>query len=375
MVIFGCTLLGSVASIPNKIPEKIGDWLQSSAISTPSLVWILILTIISLPSQTPLEFLSVSCLMGKCFSFTALRNWCYRRSFANSGLRSTITDLGDGTVMHCWVPKTHKENKPTLLLVHGFGANAMWQWNDLLGEYFISHFNIYVPDLLFFGDSVTTRPERTESFQAQCVMRVMEAHGVSRMILIGISYGGLVGYSLASQFPDAVERLVLCCAGVCLEEKDAREGQLKVWNSEEAESILLPQTPEKARELMQYSFFKPLKIMPSCFLRDFIDVMCTEYAEEKRELIRALHRDRNLSDLPKISQPTLLIWGEHDQIFPLELGHRLKRHMGENALLVIIKNAGHAVIMEKPKEFYKHLKEFLVDSFPPKHRNEISKID
>jgi len=24
-------------------------------------------------------------------------------------------------------------------------------------------------------------------------------------------------------------------------------------------------------------------------------------------------------------QPTLIIWGEHDQVFPLELGHRLKR--------------------------------------------------
>ncbi|KAF8377315.1 hypothetical protein HHK36_030690 [Tetracentron sinense] len=303
--------------------------------------------------------------MRRCFSFTAIRDWCYRCSFSNSGLRSAITDLGDGTVMHCWVPKTHKANKPNLILIHGFGANAMWQWNDVLGH-FISRFNVYVPDLLFFGDSSTTRPERTESFQAQCVMRVMEAHGVSRMILIGISYGGFVGYSLAAQFPEAVERLVLCCAGVCLEEKDMKEGLLQASNSEEAESVLLPQTPEKVRELMRYSFFKPAKVMPSCFLRDFIDVMCTEHAEEKRELIRALLKDRSLSDLPKISQPTLLIWGEHDQIFPLELGHRLKRHMGENAQLVIINNAGHAVLMEKPKEFYKHLKEFLVDLFPPK---------
>ncbi|PPD92999.1 hypothetical protein GOBAR_DD10031 [Gossypium barbadense] len=90
-------------------------------------------------------------------------------------------------------------------------------------------------------------------------------------------------------------------------------------------------------------------------------VMCTEYLQERKDLILALHKDRKLSDLPKITQPTLIIWGEHDQIFPLELGHRLKRHLGDNAELVIIKNAGHAINAEKPKELFKHLKYFLID--------------
>ncbi|ERM93805.1 hypothetical protein AMTR_s01033p00010870, partial [Amborella trichopoda] len=58
--------------------------------------------------------------------------------------------------------------------------------------------------------------------------------------------------------------------------------------------------------------------------------------------------------------PTLIIWGEHDQIFPLDLGHRLKRHLGENAKLVVIPSAGHAVNLEKPKAFCKHLKAFLI---------------
>jgi len=38
------------------------------------------------------------------------------------------------------------------------------------------------------------------------------------------------------------------------------------------------------------------------------------------------------------------------------------RHIGENAQMVVIKNAGHAVNLEKPKEFGKHLKAFLIDS-------------
>ncbi|KAL4277797.1 hypothetical protein GQ457_03G033330 [Hibiscus cannabinus] len=304
--------------------------------------------------------------MTRCFSLTAARNRCYRSSFIKAGLRSTTTDLQDGTIVHCWVPRTLKDSKPNLLLIHGLGANAMWQWGDVIRK-LMPFFNIFIPDLLFFGDSYTTRPERSDAFQAQCVMRVMEANSVRKLSLVGLSYGGFVGYSLAAQFSEAVERVVICCAGVCMEEKDLKDGVFRVSDLEEAARILVPQTPEKLRELLGFSMFKPpsKSLVPSCLLADFIDVMCTEYTEEKKELIRAIPKDRNFSNIPKISQPTLILWGEHDQIFPLELGHRLKRHLGDNAHLVVIKDAGHAFNVEKPKEYYRHLKSFLVDLEAP----------
>ncbi|KAJ7956802.1 alpha/beta-Hydrolases superfamily protein [Quillaja saponaria] len=301
--------------------------------------------------------------MGRCFSFTASRDWFYRYSFSCFGLKSVTTDLHDGTIMHCWVPKIHKEYKPTLLLIHGIGANAMWQWNNFVSP-LIARFNVYVPDLVFFGDSYTTRPERSEAFQAKCVMGLMEAHGVRKMNVVGMSYGGFVAYSMAAQFPERLERLVVCCAGVCFEEKDMDEGMFTIKSVDEAVSILLPQTPDKLRDLLRLTFVKPAKGVPSCFLRDFIDVMCKEYLQERKELIQALHKDRKLANLPKIAQPTLIIWGEQDLLFPLELAHRLKRHLDENAQLVIIKNAGHAINAEKPKEMAKHLWSFLIDQLP-----------
>ncbi|MCH92617.1 epoxide hydrolase 3-like, partial [Trifolium medium] len=39
--------------------------------------------------------------------------------------------------------------------------------------------------------------------------------------------------------------------------------------------------------------------------------------------------------------------------------------LGENAQLVVVKNAGHAINLEKPKELYKILKSFLIDSITP----------
>ncbi|KAB2051837.1 hypothetical protein ES319_A12G079800v1 [Gossypium barbadense] len=225
-------------------------------------------------------------------SLTAMLNRCFRYSFSKAGLRSSTMDLGDGTVMHVWVPKVHIKSKPTLILIHGIGANAMWQWYDFVSP-LMSGFNVYVPDLLFFGDSYTARPERSEQFQAQCVMRVMEAHGVTVMNVVGISYGGFVGYSLAAQFKERVEKLVLCCAGVCLEDKDLEEGMLQVKSVDEAVSILLPQTPQKMRELMKISFYKPRKGVPTCFLNDFIRVCYTNVGLCKEA--RAFHNVMALS--------------------------------------------------------------------------------
>lgn len=209
--------------------------------------------------------------MAKCFSFTAARNSCYRYSFAHSGLKSSTVDLGEGTVMHCWVPKTHKQNKPNLCLIHGIGANAMWQWADFISP-LISKFNVYVPDLLFFGDSYTSRPDRSESFQARCVMGLLDAHGVAMTHVVGMSYGGFVGYSMAAQFREKVGRVVLICAGVCMEEKDMDDGLFKVMNINEAAEILFPQRPEKVRQLLKLTFYKPPKSIPSCFFSDFIGV-------------------------------------------------------------------------------------------------------
>ncbi|RZC64509.1 hypothetical protein C5167_008206 [Papaver somniferum] len=305
--------------------------------------------------------------MTKCFSFTASRDWWYRYTFSYAGLKSVTTNLGEGTTMHCWIPKIIKPAKPNIL-IHGFGANAMWQWGNYLRP-LIPRFNVYVPDLLFFGESYTTHSERTEHFQAQCLKKLMESFEVQKMSLVGVSYGGFVGYSLASQYPDTIEKVVLCCSGVCLEEKDMKDGLFKVSDLDEAASILLPQTPDKLRTLVKMSFVKPAaaKSVPSYFIRDFIQVMCTHYIEEKRDLIQNILKDRQCSNLPKMNQPTLIVWGEEDQVFPLELGYRLQRHLGDNAEPVVIKNAGHAVNLEKTKEFLKHLKAFLTDKGPAVH--------
>ncbi|WOL01107.1 hypothetical protein Cni_G09820 [Canna indica] len=300
--------------------------------------------------------------MPRCLSFTVSRDWCYRRAFFASGLRPSVTTLADGASIHCWVPARPDPSRPPLVLIHGFGATAIWQWYDYLRPLHRAGFDVYVPDLLFFGVSNAPGPDRSESYQARCVMATMEAAGLRRFGVVGVSYGGFVAYRMAAMFPAAVERVVLCCAGVCLQERDIAEGLFVVSDVGEAVEILLPQRPEKLRQLVRLSFLSPPRLMPSCFLRDYIKVMCTTYVKEKTELIHTLINDRKNPDIPKISQPTLIIWGEQDQIFPLELGHRLNRHLRDNSELVVISNAGHAVNLEKSKQLSEHIVAFFLDS-------------
>ncbi|XP_072979587.1 uncharacterized protein [Typha angustifolia] len=295
-----------------------------------------------------------------CLSITAARDYCYSRRFLSAGLRPTSALLPDGAAVHLWVPSSPDPSRFPLLLLHGFGASATWQWAAYLKSLLCAGFDLYVPDLLFFGSSSSPEADRSDYYQARSVIAAVESVGLKRFGLAGVSYGGFVAYRIAEMYPERVERVVLICAGVCLQESDLASGLFVVRDVEEAAEILLPRRPDKLKELVRLTFCKPPRVMPTCFIRDYIEVMCTDYVKEKTELLHDLIKDRKLSDLPKITQPTLILWGEQDRVFPLELAYRLKRHLEENSELVVIKNAGHAVNLEKSREVCEHIKVFFL---------------
>lgn len=97
-------------------------------------------------------------------------------------------------------------------------------------------------------------------------MCVMAANSVRKLSLIGLSYGGFVGYCLAARYCEMVERVVMCSAGVCMEKKDLKEGLFRISDLEEAAKILVPQDPKKLKELVKFALFRPppLALLPSC---------------------------------------------------------------------------------------------------------------
>ncbi|PQP99250.1 uncharacterized protein Pyn_27470 [Prunus yedoensis var. nudiflora] len=156
-----------------------------------------------------------------------------RRCFAASGLSQQTLQLDNETTLQFWGPNPKfsqaTQKKPSLVLIHGFGPVAMWQWRNQV-QFFSPRFNVYVPDLVFFGDSTTKSAERSEVFQAASVAKLMEKAGVERFSVIGTSYGGFVAYHVARMWPERVEKVVIASSGVNMRrgdnEKLLEEGQV-----------------------------------------------------------------------------------------------------------------------------------------------------
>jgi len=69
--------------------------------------------------------------------------------------------------------------------------------------------------------------------------------------------------------------------------------------------------------------------------------------------------EQEQSKLPDLDMPVLLVWGDRDRVFPLEeFGEPLKKSL-PRARLLVVKQAGHGVYLDKPDEFNELLLDFL----------------
>ncbi|KAF3951709.1 hypothetical protein ACB098_01G090900 [Castanea mollissima] len=296
------------------------------------------------------------------FSLVSLYGTYLRRCFTATGLSSQTINIDNETTIHFWGPKETTQNqKPSLVFIHGFGPMAIWQWGQQV-KFFSPHFNVYVPDLIFFGDSTTKSPERSEVFQAVSVGKLMETLGVQKYHVVGTSYGGFVAYQMAKMFRERVEKAVIASSGVNLRRRD-NEALLKRAKLEKIEELMLPATAEQLRTLMLLSANKRFNILPDFFFNDFIHKLYSENRMEKLELLKGLTLGRE--DTPNISplqQEVLIVWGDRDQIFPIEMATELKELLGEKARLEVIENTSHVPQIDCSGQFNNIVKKFLSGS-------------
>jgi pimeloyl-ACP methyl ester carboxylesterase len=283
-----------------------------------------------------------------------------RAQWISLGLKSKQIQLSNGTSLHCWVlqnkPHSLENQRPTLLLIHGFGADGLNGWDTqicALGK----HFDLLIPDLIFFGDSTTTSSERTELFQAECMKNMVEYLGVESVIVVGHSYGGFVAFWMAHKYPNFVRRLVIVSSAVCMT-PSTNDSLLKEFESSDIKDLLLPNNARDLKISLSISFYK-LPWIPAFIYEDLLQA-----TERNRELKTQLADgiiigSKNSQALPTVNQDVLIVWGEKDRIFRLEEAYALQRHIGEKAKLVVIKECGHALPLQKPTELKQTILKFL----------------
>ncbi|KAL5074510.1 hypothetical protein RYX36_013494 [Vicia faba] len=295
-------------------------------------------------------------------SFSGLYSGYLRRCFTGSGLFSQKIHIDNETSLHVWGPTDQSIHKQSLVLIHGFGPTAIWQWRQQV-QFLAPHFNLYVPDLIFFGESTTRSEKRCEQFQAASVAKLLEKLGLKKCHVAGTSYGGIVAYNLAKILgEEKIEKVVICSSGVNMT-KNHNVKLLERAGVEKIEDLMLPTSPQSLRKLMTLAVAKRIAFMPDFLLNDFLNKLYTENRKEKMELLRGLSLGKiDTSNISPLQQEVLIIWGEDDKIFPVQMAHELKELISKKARIELIKEASHVPQTEKPEEFNNIILNFLRSS-------------
>ncbi|GJN11054.1 hypothetical protein PR202_ga29215 [Eleusine coracana subsp. coracana] len=300
----------------------------------------------------------------------ALLDAYFRRRFAAAGLIESSVDLdGGATTVHCWrfpPDDAIDDARPVLVLLHGFGPPAAWQWRRQVAP-LSRRFRLVVPDLLFFGGSRTSAPgARSEAHQAEAVAKLVAAVVAppgTTVHVAGTSYGGFVAYHVARLLgPGRVGRVVLASSDLLKADADDR-ALLRRGGAERVEDVMLPRSPDRMRRLMRLAYHRPRRFTPGFVLRDLVQYLYNDKVEEKIELIKGITLgNKDQFELTPLLQEVLVLWGEHDQIFPIEKAFEITRRLGANARLEVLKNTGHLPQEEDPKRFNEALVNFLLPS-------------
>ncbi|GLJ20385.1 hypothetical protein SUGI_0370350 [Cryptomeria japonica] len=270
------------------------------------------------------------------------------------GVEPKLVEIEEGTTMSCWVP-IESGTKPALVLVHGFAAEGVIQWQFQIGK-LSKDYSVYVPDLLFFGKSTTVSQQRSETFQAECLMKLLKKLKVEKCAMVGFSYGGMVVFKMAEMYPELVTCLVITGSVIAMTDSIGQATLNRLGFSRSSE-LLLPTTVKGLKALFCLACYKKLWF-PDFLFRDFLEVMFNN-REERGELLDALIECSQEAQVPSLNQKILLLWGNNDEIFNLEVANQMREKLGENIEFVGIEKAGHLVHMERPCVYTRHLLEFL----------------
>ncbi|KAJ8448252.1 hypothetical protein Cgig2_025176 [Carnegiea gigantea] len=276
------------------------------------------------------------------------------------GLTPCAVDLDDQTTMNFWISNHRRHDRPNLVIIHGCGADAALQFS-LQAKTLSKSFNLYIPDLLFFGKSYTKCKDRSTNFQAKCVMQGLKrGFGVENCSVFCISYGGWVGYWMADMYPDEVEKIVIVSTGIGSTAAQKLEQLKKV--DKRVQDIVIPRDPEALRFLVKSTVHKyDLTRVPEYFFWDLIMAKENKNRIQKEELIEHVMLEDGDSQVTTLSQETLLVWGENDLFFPKHFAYQLQRRLEPKVRLEMLKETGHAANVDSPRELNELIISFILE--------------
>jgi pimeloyl-ACP methyl ester carboxylesterase len=242
---------------------------------------------------------------------------------------------------------------PALVLLHGFLCDSR-VWRDQLAG--LAHaYDVVAWDAPGAGLSSDPGDPFTLSDWARCLASFLDALGLRRAHVLGLSWGGILAQELLRLDRARVERLVL--AGTYAGWRGSLAPEACEQRLARCERDALLTRDELAQRWVRELFSATA---PDAVL----DAMATLLADFHPHGFRLMARSSAATDttdmLPTIDMPTLLLWGAEDERSPLAIAERLAAAIPA-ARLAVIPRAGHVSNMERPDAFNAAVLRFLGD--------------
>lgn len=232
------------------------------------------------------------------------------------------------------------EGEP-LVLLHGlFGALSNF---EPLIEYFKQYNKVVVPMLPLLDMDIL---HTSVGGLAKFVNKFIETRGYTGVHLLGNSLGGHVGlvYVIKNN-PSQIKSIILT-------------GSSGLFENGMGDSYPKRGDYEYIRKKTEYTFYDPA--MATKELVDEVFEITNNRLKVIKIIVLAKSAIRNNlgEELSQIKQPTLLIWGNNDNITPPFVAKEFNKLI-PNSELHFIDKCGHAPMMEVPAEFNAILHKFL----------------
>jgi len=286
--------------------------------------------------------------------------WCFTFvGCSSSNSRPAWVELIQRVPFHTIRVNNHRivyldvgKGKP-VILIHGF-SGSMWQWEN---QYFpLAHTHrVVIPDLL--GSGLSDKPEAVYSPEhlVKFFHDFMDSLEIEHATLIGNSMGAGLAMAMALDYPDRVDQLVLISGFPAQIKSSVASPQYRrflyhrppLWLATIGNHIAGRSTTER---LLKELVYQPALISASVIERSFHNRQRGNVLIPLYSLLDHMDswEERYGQRLANISHPTLLLWGDHDRVFPLEVGKQVKNLLPQ-AAWHIIKEAGHLPQWEQPQ--------------------------
>jgi pimeloyl-ACP methyl ester carboxylesterase len=234
---------------------------------------------------------------------------------------------------------------PAILLTHGYGATSK-MWGPQVGG-LAKAFRLIAWDIRGHGESDSPDDPAAYSEEAtvEDMAAVLDACGVERAAVGGLSLGGYLSLAFHLRHPERVRALMLFDTGPGYRNEEGR----RQWN-------------ELAERYARALASKGLAALSgSAETRSSVHRSAEGLALAARGIL-AQRDARVIESLASIRVPTLVLWGERDERFVKPGEYMAQKIPG--ATRVVIPEAGHAANLDQPERFNAAVGSFL-DSVPP----------